>query len=250
MRKEPKKKRHAVLVAVLKDWRDLGLLLHEHWYRIPIAHLPKRAFTHIAFYQPLAFGQAGKGINFYARVLDKKVQKRNVLLPDEPKHARADESYAKFTFTKIIPLKHPIKNVIPRRVSFGFTDLCSLRRAKDILELYHVPKTEQLVAEALANLGIEAKHEFTVVDLVSKKRVRIDLAIECAHGKIAIECDNNKAHKSKVQQKRDRAKDAMLGNLGWRVVRIREGVILSGIDYWMSDIQSAVKLLGGVAQRQ
>ncbi len=244
MKKQGKARRHAVLVAVLKDWRDLGLLLHEHWYRIPIAHLPKRAFTHIAFYQPLAFGHVGKGINFYARVQEKEVRKRIELLPDEPKHPRAEEGYMRFTFAKVLSLKHPIKNIIPRRVSFGFTDLRSLRRAKDILELYHVPKTEQLVAEALAERGITTKSELTVVDPKSKKRVRLDLAIVCALGKIAIECDNDKAHKSKVQQKRDQAKDLLLERLGWQVIRLKEREILDAKEANFARIQQAVQLLG------
>ena len=45
-----------VLVGVLKSKDDLKILLEEKWYRIPIAFLPKRRFTHIAFYQPLEFG--------------------------------------------------------------------------------------------------------------------------------------------------------------------------------------------------
>ena len=105
MKKQRKERQRTVLVAVLKDWRDLGLLLHEHWYRIPIAHLPRRAFTHIAFYQPLAFGQAGKGINFYARVLEKEMHKRIELLPDESNHPRTEANYVKLNFTKIVALK-------------------------------------------------------------------------------------------------------------------------------------------------
>ena len=243
MRKAKNIKRHPVLVAVLKDWRDLGLLLHAHWYRIPAARLPKRAFTHIAFYQPAAFGTVGKGINFYARVKGKETQKRTELLPDEPKHPRANDSYVKFTFAKIVPLKHPIKNVIPRRVSFGFTDLRSLHRANDILELYHVPKTEQLVAEALAERGVETKAEVTVVDPTSKKRVRLDLAVECTYGKIAIECDNDKAHKGKLQQKRDRAKDALLKHLGWVVFRLSESEIDNNLKVLVDRIEKEVASL-------
>ena len=233
-----------MLVAVIKDWRDLSLLLHEHWYRIPVAHLPKRAFTHIAFYQPAAFGQAGKGINFYARVHEREVRTRLELLPDESNHPRADDSYSKFSFKKIIALKRPIKNVIPRRVSFGFTDLASLKRARDILELYHVPKTEQLMAEALAERGIKTKSELTVVDPKSKRRVRLDLVVECVDGRIAIECDNKKAHMGKAQQERDRVKDALLKRLGWEVVRLKEREVLDEEEVCVVRIQELVQSLG------
>ncbi|TSC55339.1 MAG: hypothetical protein Greene041679_635, partial [Parcubacteria group bacterium Greene0416_79] len=49
-----------VLVGVLKSPRDLKILLEEKWYRIPVSFLPKRKFTHIAFYQPAAFDKEGK----------------------------------------------------------------------------------------------------------------------------------------------------------------------------------------------
>ena len=51
-----------VLVGVLKNKRDLGILLQKHWYRIPVRYLPKKKFDYIAFYQPLVFGRRGKRI--------------------------------------------------------------------------------------------------------------------------------------------------------------------------------------------
>ncbi|MBI5138640.1 MAG: DUF559 domain-containing protein [Candidatus Vogelbacteria bacterium] len=244
MGKPDSNSRKNVLVAVLKDERDFNLLFCEYWYRIPQIYLPKRKFTHIAFYQPAIFGKDGKCVRFYGRIADKEMRTRLELLPNEPNHPRANDSYCKFTFEKIVELRHSVRNIIPRRVSFGFTDIASLRRANDILELYHVPKTEQIVADTLKSRGIPVRTELTVIDPKSKRRVRVDLAIECTNGDIAIECDNDKAHKGKLQQKRDGAKDMLLDQLGWHVMRLKEHDILNGLESVITQIQTKVHSLG------
>ena len=233
-----------VLVSVLKEKSDLPLLLTEKWYRIPLAFLPKRAFTHIAFYQPEGVGETGKRIAYYARVAKREVVKRRELLPRESSHPRADDDYLKCSFTKIETLAEPIQNVVPRRVSFGFTDLATLRSAKDILELYHVAPTEQMIEEELRHLGVlfSSQHRLSY----KGKRFRLDLALFCRDGKIAIECDNRKAHSSKKQKQKDRQKDKVLRYLGWTVIRLTEKDILKDSAACMFRIQKAVHSLGGM----
>ena len=179
------KRNRAVLVGVLKSKRDLRLLLHEQWYRIPVAFFPKRAFTHIAFYQPAVFGRRGKRIEFFAHIAGKEVRRRIELLPCEQEHPRAQDEYVKITLHRARRLARPIKNIIPRRVSFGFTTLRALASAHDILELYGVPKTEQILAKRLAENGIQTDAERTVS--ARGNRCRIDLAVSCACGALAID---------------------------------------------------------------
>lgn len=222
------KKKQNLLVAVIRDRRDLKLLLVDKIYRIPVAYLPKRDFTYIAFYQPANFGRRGKRIEYYARVLKKEIVPRVVILPRERSHPRADDLYAKFTVATPRKLSSPIRNVIPRRVTFGYTDTKTLLASKDILELYHVPKTEQIIAGRLRHLGVEVNREYTVSG--GGKRVRIDIAIITDEKKIAIECDNEKAHSSKIQKEKDKAKDYFLEKLGWQVVRLSESDILNHLE--------------------
>ena len=239
-----------VLVGVLKDKRDLKILLREHWYRIPLAHLPKRPFIHLAFYQPASFDRRGKRIEYYARVLKKEILPRSALLPRESRHSRAHDLYAKFTLGTPRKLALPIRNVIPRRVSFGFTDLKTLLSARDILELYHVPKTEQIIAGELKHRHVPFTAEHTVsaakghsVSRSGPRRVRVDLAIFCKKGKIAIECDNKKAHASKSQRAKDKAKDEFLKKLGWQVVRLSEPDIIEHRDRSAVRIQNVINIL-------
>lgn len=216
------------MVGVLKSRNDLRILLRERWYRIPVSFLPKRKFTRVAFYQPATLGRNGKRIEYYARVAGKAVRKRIELLPDQPAHTRAHEDYLKISFENIEKLEKPIRNVIPRRVSFGFTDLKTLHSAKDILQLYGVPPTEQILERKLNQLGIKTSSQYTVS--AGGKRYRLDLAVFCKNGNIAVECDNRKAHSSKIQKLKDKQKDANLKKLGWQVVRFGESDIVEHLE--------------------
>jgi very-short-patch-repair endonuclease len=228
-----------VLVGVLKSKDDLGILLKHRWYRIPAAHLPERKFKYLAFYQPASFGKNGKRIAYYARVLRKKTVKRIKLLPKEPGHPRANDDYLKIEFSKIIKLTPAVKNIVPRRITFGFTDLKTLHSAGNILELYGVSPTEQIVEKQLKKNGIKTVKEFCVSK--NGRRYRIDLAIFSKNGKVAVECDNLKAHGTKKQIRKDKIKDSFLRRNGWRVVRLKERDIIERIDRCIKKITKAMQ---------
>src|SRR3989338_1128109 len=223
-----------VLVGVLKSKKDHEILLREHWYRIPMEWLPRRKFTYLAFYQPAAFGAAGKCIEYYARVVELSKAKRAELRPDEPNHPRARDEYVKCEVADIKKLSKPIRNIIPRRVSFGFTSLRALKCAHDILQLYGVPATEQIVARRLKKLGVQVKPEFTT--RIGRRWFRIDLAVFSLAGRIAIECDNDKAHQGRIQHARDKLKDTSLRRAGWKVIRLTEEDIVERLEDAVSKV--------------
>lgn len=236
-------RRKEVLVCVLKTRRDLGILLRRRWYRIPAAHMPSRPFTHLAFYQPAAFGREGKRIRYYARVHDRRVRRRLILLPGELQHPRARQPYVQIHVGAVRRLHHPIVNVLPRRVYFGFTTLRRLRTAKNMLDLFDVSNTEAIMDRHLRRAGIHPAAQ--TYFLASGKRYRLDFAIWCKRGSIAIECDNKKAHAGKHQKARDRAKDTCLRRRGWIVFRFGEEDILSRGASCAVQAARAVKQLGG-----
>lgn len=231
-----------VLVCVLKSKRDLRILLKENWYRIPVAFLPRRKFAYLAFYQPAEFGRFGKRIQYYARALSSRTVKRIELLPKERSHPCAHDDYLKIELAWVKRLAHPIKNIIPRRVSFGFTSLKSLLKAGDILELYGVAPTEQIVERGLHRLGIKTEKELTISK--DGKRYRLDLAVFCRNGRIAIECDNRKAH-SGAQLEKDKLKDKFLKRNGWQLVRLTESDITERLDYCLGQVEKVANSLGG-----
>lgn len=234
-----------VLVGVLKNKRDLHLLLTEHWYRMPVIYAPRRPFRYLAFYQPARFGPQGKCIRYYARVGQRQITRRTNLLPTELHHPRAKENYFRIGVRNIKKLRAPIKNIARRRISFGFTTLHRLLTARDILPLYHVPPTEQIIARALQRARIKATAQHGVGS--GKKRYRLDFAVFCRDGAIAIECDNKKAHAGRPQRQQDRRKNIFLRRSGWTVIRLPEHDILSGQHGCIRRIKKAIRKLHGLA---
>ncbi len=238
------KKDKIVLVAVLKNARDLKILLQEKWYHIPVKTCPKMKFKYIAFYQPALFGESGKCIKYYSRVLNSSLAIRKNLFPQEFKRPDANNYYFKINLGGINKLDDPIKNIIPRRVCFGFTTLRRLLESKDILQLYGVVPTEQIIENALKHAGIKTKAQHYVIK-DHRKRYRLDFAIFCDKGHIAIECDNKKAHFSKIQKEKDKAKNDFLRRKGWHVIRFPERKIIFDLNGCIKKVQSVVKMLGG-----
>jgi len=234
-----------VLVAVLKNARDLKILLQKKWYHIPVETCPKMQFKYIAFYQPALFGKSGKCIKYYSKVLNSSIVVRKSLFPGELEHQNASAYYFKINLEKINELAKPVKNIIPRRVCFGFTTLKRLLKSKDILQLYGVARTEQVIEKALNKTGIKIKAQHYVIKN-PKKRYRLDLAIFCNNGRIAIECDNKKAHSSKIQKRKDMVKNYFLRSEGWHVIRLQERKIIFDLNGCVKKVQSAVKTLGGL----
>lgn len=242
--KEGQAKEKIVLVGVLKNKSDREILFREKWYRIPVIYAPKRQFNYLAFYQPISFSQEGKQIQYFARVLDYQIIKRRDLLPSEISHSRAEDYYFRVRLGKIKKLIRPIRNIIPRRISFGFTTLDHLLESKDILQLYNVPPTEEIIEKILKQVKIKAVSQYYLT--INKKRFCLDFAIFCQKGKIAIECDNKKAHAGSTQQKRDKEKDNFLRNHGWKVIRLKENAILSNSENCLLRIQRTIQKLGGL----
>jgi very-short-patch-repair endonuclease len=233
-----------VLVAVLKDRRDRRLLLSERWYRIPVRRAPRRAFDYIAFYQPEAFGRDSKRIRYYARVLGVRVAPRRELIPSEPRHPRAGDPYFRFRLGPVRELAKPILNTAPRRVTFGFTTRRRLLASRELLRLYDVPHIERILLRALKRAGIEAMRELTV-RAGKRRRYRLDLAVKCRVGRVAIECDGA-VHETKAQRRRDRVKDAFLGRSGWKVLRFKDREILGSSADCIARVVDAVRRCGGL----
>ncbi|MFH1162355.1 MAG: DUF559 domain-containing protein [Candidatus Jorgensenbacteria bacterium] len=231
-----------VLVGILKRRRDLAILLREHWYRMPVAKAPRRAFHYLAFYQPALFGRLGRCIRYYARTVRSRVRTRRDLLPDEATHPDAGKQYQQIHVGRIQQLPRPIRNVPPRRVSFGFTTLDRLLTARTILELYRVVPTEEIVAQALTRCGIPAIPQYRIS---GGKRYCLDFAISCRRGFIAVECDNTKAHAGAHTRRRDRAKDLFLQQRGWVVVRLTEKALTADFESCMATVRRAIRSRGG-----
>jgi hypothetical protein len=126
-----------VLVAIVRRPRDLELARTAGWYRVPLAHLPRRfAADLLAFYQTGAFGAERWSVRWYAPVLRYSLATRRELLPDEPNHPRANERYYRIELGPLAALPLPVPAAKLRRVVFIPTSFGQLRRAGDVRELW------------------------------------------------------------------------------------------------------------------
>ena len=242
MDKEDKEK-EMVLVGVLKRKSDFEILWQERWYRMPADKAPRRKFKFLAFYEPARFGPEGKQIRYYAQVLRIESKKRREILPKEIKHPSAGKEYRRVWLGRIQKLVRPILNMPPRRVSFGFATLNRLKTARNILELYRVLPTESIMERALRRVGIIAIPQYRIS--LGGRRYSLDFAVFCRKGKIAVECDNRKAHSGRRQLKKDKIKNRALKRNGWVVMRLPERDIVSDLNKCMSGIRKKVMKLGG-----
>ncbi len=244
-REKRNENKQIVLIGVLKSKRDRDILFRERWYRIPVAYAPKRQFQYLAFYQPLSFGKEGKKIQYFAKVIDyKTIKQRKELLPREWSHPHAEHHYFQVKIGKIQKLPHTIHNVqAARRITFAFTTLDHLLKSQNILQLYNVPPIEEIVCGALKARGIKAFSQYYIS--INKKRFCLDFAIPCRDGRIAIECDNKKAHATSIQKRKDKIKDKFLKKGGWKIIRLREVDILNNLDKCIYKIQRAINNYGG-----
>jgi very-short-patch-repair endonuclease len=233
------------LIGVLRDRCDLALLLRRGIYRIPVAHGPRRPFTHLAFYQPSAFGRSGKGIRLIAPVLGRARARRVDILPGEAGHPRANEWYWCYRVGKPVRLPRPVRNLSVRRVTFAYAPLRRLYELHDILEVFGVPPIERMMADAFRRARLPVLPEFTIS--ADGRRYRLDFALFCSRGALAIECDGREFHGTGPQRARDRAKDAHLRRLGWTVLRLKEGAVVRSPGKCLARVVRAAKRLGGPA---
>ncbi len=234
----------AVLVGVINRVKDLEIASCHHWYRIPVKKCPKRPIEYIAFYQTSRFGSEGKVIRHYARVLGKDIVKRNILLPDEPDHLHKDDLYYRFRLSSLNLLPQPIRNLSRRRVSFAFTTLNGLLDSKEISQVFDIPPLEELLSLELVRLKIPFQKEY---EIYNKRRLlyRLDFAIFCRSGKLAVECDSEKWHSLPVQKRKDHRRDRYLKRKGWKVFHFSGRDISSHLTECGEIILNQIKKLKG-----
>ena len=131
-----------ILVCLIPTPRDLEIARLLGWYRIPLRTAPKVvAVDYLAFYQPSAFGERGKRIEFIAEVRGHELTTRAELLKDEPNHPHAREEYYKIQIGPLEKLNDPISADKWKRLTFLYSTGEYLLNAKLLNEL--VVKSEE-----------------------------------------------------------------------------------------------------------
>jgi len=125
-----------VLVAILRERRDLEIARVLGWYRIPLKSAPKMIRVDwIAFYLTSAFGEEKWSVRYLAPVKGYELVTRGELLSDALDHPRADEPYYKLVLGPLTQLALPIPAQRWRRFTFLYTKGKKLLTARDVKEL-------------------------------------------------------------------------------------------------------------------
>jgi hypothetical protein len=125
-----------ILVAVIKEPRDLDIVRVLGWYRIPVRTAPKTLqIDWLAFFQTAAFHSERWSIRYYCRVQGYELSTRRDLILDEPDHPRAGEPYFKIQLGPLLSLSRPIPARRWRRFTFLYTTGDRLLGAGELTDL-------------------------------------------------------------------------------------------------------------------
>lgn len=139
-----------VLVAVMKNPRDIEIARMLGWYRIPLRSAPKVvAVDYLAFYQTGAFREEKWRIKFAAQVLGHELTTRQELFREETEHPAAHLEYYKIQIGPLIELSQPIIAENWKRITFLYTTGEYLNKANTIKELIVPGEERQLLWQAL-----------------------------------------------------------------------------------------------------
>ena len=148
-----------ILVAVMKDPRDLEIARVLGWYRIPLQTAPKTVRVDwIVFFLTSAFGEERWSVRYIAKVLGHELLTRGELLREESDHPRADEPYFKILLGPLLELPRPIPAEKWRRFTFLYTTGERFTQTNDVRDLRVPPSDERdrlwkLIRERSGNDG-------------------------------------------------------------------------------------------------
>ncbi len=221
-----------VLVAILKDKRDLEIARLLGWYRIPLKTAPKTvAVDYLAFYQTAKFGAEKWAIHSVAPVRGHELTTRAELLRTQPNHPRAAEQYYKVQLGPLERLENPVPSRSWRRLTFLYTTGEKLLAATEINDLIVQSPERERLWQALRERGLAAERQYQRAG-----GGEIDLALLCALGQLGI------AFGEPTELKPPAAQDS-----GWQYLAVSPADVAQGLPNVVDRIAAEVQRLGGLA---
>ncbi len=218
-----------VLVAILKDKRDLEIARVLGWYRIPLKTAPKTvAVDYLAFYQTAKFGDEKWSINYLAPVRGHELTTRAQLMRTQPNHPRADEPYYKIQIGTLERLPSPIPSRAWRRITFLYTTGEKLLAANELNDLIVQSPERERLWQALRDRGLAAERQYE-----RQPGGEIDLALLCALGQLGINIGDGP---QPVEE-----------SAAWAYLAVPPAAISDDLPGVVARIEEAVQRLGGPA---
>ena len=221
-----------VLVAVLKDKRDLEIARVLGWYRIPFKRAPKTvAVDYLAFYQTAKFGEDKWVINYVAPVRGHELTTRAQLMRTQPNHPRAGEAYYKIQIGALERLARPIPSRSWRRLTFLYTTGERLLGATELNDLIVQSAERERLWKALRERGLQAEKQYE-----RQEGGEIDLALLCALGSLGIMVGGAGDERRTLKERS-----------GWRYLAFPETAVKAELPSVVQTIEQEVERLGGLA---
>ena len=237
-----------VLVAIMNSWDDFHILREQLWYRIPVERAPRRwPPKWLAFYQTKAFGEEAYAIQYYGRVVEKRIVKRRVLFPREIPNPKSEREYYRVRLESLEQLPKPIRSGRPRRIVFVPTTWSKFRLAESINDLFDDSPLEDRLWSKLKELRISAERQWELI--TEGPRYLLDFAVFCAKGNLDVETDGHIWHSNPNGASRDRTRDNTLASVGWHVLRFDSSQIRESLtEYCVPEIAKTIGTLGGPSE--
>jgi len=238
--------RGEVLVAIMKEKADFGILREQRWYRIPVAKAPKRwPPKWLAFYQTKVFGDEAFAVNYYGLVRNIQIVRRRELFPNEWQNPKSDHQYYQIHVHSLERLPAPIHSRRWRRIVFIPTTWKKFGQAVEINDLFDESPLEDRLWAELKRLQMAAERQWALT--LGEAWYFLDFALFCAKGRVDVEADGDTWHAERERIPEDNRRDNALQSAGWHVLRfnglqIRES--LSG--YCVPQIAETINTLGGL----
>jgi very-short-patch-repair endonuclease len=235
-----------VLVALLQNRKDFGILQTEGWYRIPVEHTPRRwPPDFIAFYQPRSFGPDAFRVRYFGKIARIDQVERRSLFPDEFDSAKSNKVYHKIQLERLEPLPTPIPCRIPRKIIFIPTLWHKFILAEELNDLYDDSPLENFLWDELKQRKIPAERQWPVFP--DDLNYRLDFAFFCNQGKLDVETDGDTYHIGKEKGARDNLRNNEVEALGWHTMHFNTRQIQERCsDYCVPKIQKSLTNLGGL----
>jgi hypothetical protein len=231
-----------VLVAVVPTSRDWERIRQEGWYRIPLSRAPRRlGAEYLAFYHTKSGGALRWTISHYAMVRGFRLARRRELVPDEPDHPHADDLYYRVELGPLESLPHPIPSRKLRRVTFIATTLGRLLSAGEINELWEREAARDRLWRALQAREIPAERDYVLEE--GRTRRIVDLAVRCARGIVAVDCEG--ATEDQIVREERSSWDHGSGD---NLVLLRLGIdeIMTALEGCVERVRASISACGGL----
>jgi len=235
-----------VLVVVVNDPADLARARDAGWYRIPLDRAPRRiAADYLAFYQTGAFPAEERwAVHWLAPVLEYRLATRKELIPDEPEHPRANQSYYKVTLGPLAPLPHAVPSRRLRRITFIPTTLGRLMQAEEINDLWIKSSAQERLWAALKQADLEAERQYPFQDELPQYVA--DFAVFCRDGRIAVLVTDEPQAEGELREAS--LPDYLLAAGDWAVVRVTIAELATDAQAWAERLAGQAACFGGTAR--